>query len=143
MTSKNYAPYLEKLLDDEFKHTAPIAVISNTLIAYKNYKIKKTSANDWQLILPNNDPFGTFKLKVAAILAASYHSKQSYDELASVRELDGYYWNSLVDSILFKERIAACKNSDRLDVYYARWTLTSAREAYYRATISKLFRSEF
>lgn len=142
MNFKNQAHKLEGFLEEEFKLKTPLLVLKDQTVVYKNYKIKKNSNHQWNLIL-DGSVLGVFKLRAGAIIAAKCHDKTDFARLNEIKILDFQYWQHSVDEHIFHYKFDTTKDADKRDIFLARWELARDRAKVYRSKISSLFRSTF
>lgn len=142
MNFKKQAEKLESLLEEELKKI-PLIVISDTVLAYKNYKIKKNKAGFWSLYNPHGDLVYKFRMKTTAILAAKFYERTNLQKYNEVKILDSQYWHSKSDASLFEYRYKNTKNTDKIEIYLCRWELAKQRSMWLKDEISSMFKTNF
>ena len=142
MNFKTQAEKLANLLEEELKNI-PLVVISDKLIAYKNFKIKQDKKGFWILIDPQGDVIDKFRIKTTASLAAKFYDRTNLKKFNEVKILDSQYWHNRIDSEIFEYKYKTTKDFDKKDYFISRWELAKSRSTHYKNEISSLFKANF
>ena len=143
MNFKKQSKQLEEFLDEEFKVNMPIAVLPNGNLVYKNFIVKKTKNEMWQIYQNGRQILDQFNLKVCAIMAARLYSNQNFKHYQELRNLDTLYQNSKTDAERFSQRYKTVKDFNRKDVYAARLLHASSQAQYAKVQIRTKFKLMF
>lgn len=143
MKFKRQARQIENFLEEEFNKKVPLLVLPNNNIAYKSFKIRKNNQGIWELRDAANDLINTFRLRATAVLAAKYYDSIDFRKYNEIKVIDTQYWNSAVDSGIFKYRYDHATEQDKRDLYLSRWEITNQRAKFYREEITRKFKSTF
>lgn len=120
MNFKKHARQLERFLEEELAKSPPLAVFQDGSLAYKNFIIKH--GNDkWNLKRPGGDVIDSFNLKVCAIIAAKLYSGNNFENYNEIKRLDQDYTKNNIDADLFKYRYTTTTDTDRKDLFEARY----------------------
>ncbi len=143
MNFKLQAKQLEKFLEEEFENKQPLALLPNGSVAYKSFLVRQTKKKDWQLTRVNGLLLDTFHIKSCAIMAAKLYGSSNFNKYSELKVLDQLYFKNHVDSEFFKERYNTTKDSEKRDLYLARFLQSERHANYAKEQIASRFKMMF
>lgn len=142
MNFKTQANKLEDLLKEEIKKI-PLVILSDKLLAYKNYKIKQDKKGFWNLFDSRNDFVAQFRIKSTACLAAKFYDKVNLKKFNEIKILDLQFWNNNNDSVIFEYKYKTAKDFEKREIFKARLDIAKNRAKHYKEEISSMFKANF
>jgi hypothetical protein len=143
MNFKKQAKQLEQFLDEEFKDKIPLALLPNGTIAYGNFLIKQTKNKEWHLTRSNGTYLDTFNVKSSAIIAAKLYGVNNFVKYSELKILDQLYYKNNTDAEIFKCKYKTTKDTDKRDLYLARFLYSSQYATYAKEQIASRFKMLF
>lgn len=143
MTPKHKLRELEKFVTEEIKNKIPLVAVSDSVLIYKNIKIKKTKNGNWTLFSLFGDKIAEFKIKSTASLGAKFYHRTDFKNFNFIKVLDAQYWHSANDAELFRYKCQTAKDSQKRDLFIARYELAKSRADRYKQEITSLFKVNF
>lgn len=145
MNIRRAAHKLEKFYE-ESKDSMPLTVLKNGAVGYKDYVVKKSSDDYWELYKCFGKKFRfveKFNLKSSAVMAAKHYDRNYIKGILEVRSLDSGYWRNHMDSVIFKDLYSRTTDSVKKDTFLWRWEITKCRADYYKQKITSAFTTAF
>lgn len=143
MNFKQQARQLEKFLEEEFEQKLPLALLPNGSIAYGQFIIKQNKKKEWLLSRANGLLLDTFNVKSCAIMAAKIYGSNNFNKYSELKVLDQLFFKNHTDSEFFKERYTTTKDTDRRDLYLARFIQSKQYADYAKQQIASRFKLMF
>jgi|LakMenE01Jun11ns_1017448.scaffolds.fasta_scaffold9831555_2 hypothetical protein len=139
MTAKD----LERFITEEIKREIPLVVVSNSLLFYKDIKIKQLKSGNWCLFSKTGDKIAEFRMRSTASLAAKFYHKTDFKNYNWVKIIDFEYWHNYTDAEIFQYRKKNTKDFDRRDTFTARYEMAKSKADHYKQEITSLFKVNF
>jgi len=132
------------ILDRELKEKIPLQALPDGTMIYRKFAISKSQDRSWLLSLrqPNVMLHG-FNLKVCAVMAAHFYSRQDYCEYNKIKNLDSVYQKHCDDCVRFRSRCTNTKDLDLKDMYSARYAESQHRSLQAKLQIISRFKTLF
>lgn len=143
MNFKHQARELENYLEHNFQKNMPLALLPNGNIAYKDFIIKKTKQDKWELSRVKGNPLDIFNLKTCAILGAKFYSVGNFSKYNELKVLDSFYFKHQVDSEIYKKRHDQTHDYALKDMFMARLSESKQQADYAKEKIISKFKAVF
>jgi len=131
-------------LEEDFKKSLPITVLSNGSIIYKQFVIKPLGSGNWALVNSNStNIIEEFYLKTTALMAARAYGRVDLNKFFEIKRMDNKYWACHSDLQVYKQNIKNAKDFDRFCILLNKLENSQAESDTYKEKISKMFKWTF
>jgi hypothetical protein len=128
----------------DLNKTIPLSIQPDGSIVYKEYYVKKTNNEMWNLInLNSHDIVDQYYLKTSAVMAAKAYSKANLTKFFEIKQLDNSYWACYSNSLVYEKNIKKAKEFDRFVILLNKLELSREQTEEYKDKISTMFRWSF
>lgn len=142
--NKNKISELAEQFKEELDRKLPIAILPDGGIVYKNYLIKQSKTNQWNLYnYRNKELIETFFLKTCALMGAKAHHNIHLERFGEIKRLDSGYWASYTDKLVFQNNIKTAKEFERFLILLNRLEESKLQEQRFKDEISRMFKWSF
>lgn len=130
--------------EEDFKSSLPISVRKDGSIVYKSYCIKQDLDKNWGIYyLSTGDLVGTFFLKTCALMAARAYWKVDIAKFHNIKQLDGRYWTSHMETQVYQNAMKKAVDYDRYQILLNKLELSKDKVAKFKDEISSTFKWSF
>lgn len=135
---------LASKLEEDFHTSLPITIRRDGSITYKDYYIKQDSDKNWVLYYTkSNDQIDKFFLKTCALLAAKSHWKVDIAKFNSIKQLDGRYWTTHIETQVYQNAMKKAVEYERYQILLNKLELSKDKEVKFKDEISTMFKWSF
>ena len=135
---------LASQFEAEFNKSMPVTLRKDGSLLYKNYVIKQNNNNNWALYYDgSNESIDEFYLRTCALMGAKAYQSTDLTRYFEIKRLDNKYWASYSDNQVYKKNIKTAKDSERFMILLNKLEDSETQAAYFKETISRMFKWSF
>lgn len=135
---------LASKLEEDFHTSLPITIRRDGSIAYKDYYIKQDADKNWGLYyVSTGDLIDKFFLKTCALLAAKAYWKVDLARFNNIKQLDGRYWTTHMETQVFQNAMKKTADYERYQILLNKLELSKDKSAKFKDEISTMFKWSF